>query len=83
MLQDCLGGDLLMADVCVDGKKIGVHYWNRLPEGTVIDLTSDQFQPGEELTDPCEVNRPPGPPKKGAEAYHLLSRRVQALLDGD
>lgn len=38
VIQDCLGGDILRAVV-----RDGSHYWNRLPDGTEIDLTRDQF----------------------------------------
>ncbi len=38
VLQDLFGGQLLQATVQ------GVsHYWNRLPNGTEVDLTRDQF----------------------------------------
>ena len=80
VLQDWLGGTLLVADVCVEGKLIGVHYWNRLPVGTEVDLTQDQFQPGETLSKPREVTRPPGLPRKGVDAYLLLASRVGTVL---
>lgn len=34
----CFGGDLLMGFVGVER-----HYWNRLDDGTELDLTSDQY----------------------------------------
>ncbi|MHB8147170.1 MAG: YunG family protein, partial [Vulcanimicrobiaceae bacterium] len=34
------GGSLLVSDVGRDGN---MHYWNRFPDGTECDLTSDQF----------------------------------------
>lgn len=38
-VQDLLGGDILRAETG------GVsHFWNRLPDGTEIDLTEEQFQ---------------------------------------
>jgi len=46
IVQDRLGGDLLRAVVCGES-----HYWNRLPDGTEIDLTRGQFG----LFDPIEV----------------------------
>jgi len=39
VVQDYLGGDLLRASV---GEV--THYWNRLPDGTILDLTRDQFR---------------------------------------
>lgn len=38
VVQDELGGELLRA--VVDGVS---HYWNRLPDGSELDLTRDQF----------------------------------------
>lgn len=38
LVQDVQGGDLLRSTVR------GVsHYWNRLPDGTILDLTLEQF----------------------------------------
>jgi len=38
LIQDEFGGDLLRG--VVSGES---HYWNRLPDGTVVDLTLEQF----------------------------------------
>ena len=38
LVQDWCGGDLLRAKV--DGES---HYWNRLPDGSEVDITRDQF----------------------------------------
>lgn len=38
VIQDVLGGDILRALV-----GDGSHYWNRLPDGTEVDLTREQF----------------------------------------
>lgn len=40
VVQDYLGGDLLRCKLD-DGDS---HYWNRLPDGTEIDFTEDQFE---------------------------------------
>jgi hypothetical protein len=38
-INDLLGGELLVAEVLrADGSRQGVHWWNRLPDGTEIDL---------------------------------------------
>lgn len=34
VVQDILGGDLIIAEVHVDGVQIGHHYWNKLPDGS-------------------------------------------------
>ncbi len=38
VVQDFFGGTLLRGVVCGQS-----HYWNRLPDGTELDLTRDQF----------------------------------------
>lgn len=80
VVQDLLGGELVVASVLRDGDPIGVHYWNRLPGGLEIDLTRDQLVPEESLADAREVPRPSGLPVHGLEPYLLLSQRVRALL---
>ncbi|MDQ2850195.1 MAG: nucleotidyltransferase domain-containing protein [Actinomycetota bacterium] len=81
VVQDLLGGELLVAQVQVNGSTDGVHYWNRLPGGQEIDLTRTQFSPAETLGDAKRVDRTPGmPPRRGADTYLLLRRRVSELL---
>jgi hypothetical protein len=59
VLQEHLGGDLLLADVVhADGSRQGVHYWNRLPDGSEVDLTREQFVDGEQVREPRVVERP-------------------------
>ena len=45
-----------------DGSRQGVHYWNRLPDGTEIDLTREQFARDELVQEPQTVRRPPDCP---------------------
>jgi ADP-ribose pyrophosphatase YjhB (NUDIX family) len=80
VVQDRLGGELLMADVHeADGSRQGVHYWNRLPDGTEFDLTREQFRRGEVVGTPQEVDRPPDVTRgRLAGYYHLLAHRVAA-----
>jgi hypothetical protein len=80
VVQDLLGGDLLVADVRVGSERLGVHYWNRLEDGEVLDLSSGQFVEGEVVTGAHTVRQPSGVPPKGAEAYLLLRERVERLL---
>src|SRR3954468_204190 len=48
VVQDLLGGELLIADVHrADGTRQGVHYWNRFAGGVEVDLTREQFTQGE------------------------------------
>jgi len=76
VVQDLLGGDLILAEVHVDGIKDGNHYWNRLPDGTEVDLTGDQFLPNEVIVNPQVVHRPPDAPRRFREQYELLRDRV-------
>ncbi|MGZ4449491.1 MAG: YunG family protein [Nocardioides sp.] len=80
VVQDVLGGDLVLAEVHVDGEKVGHHYWNRLPDGTDLDLTGDQFRPEEEVVGGSVVIRPPDAPRYHREQYELLRDRVLAAI---
>ena len=81
VVQDLLGGNLILAEVHVNGVKDGNHYWNRLPDGTEVDLTADQFLPGEVIVNPQVVHRPPDAPRRFREQYELLRNRVLAALE--
>lgn len=83
VVQDLLGGELLVGDVMVGSERLGVHYWNRLEDGEVLDLTGGQFVEDEVVTRARVVHRPPGGPRYGAEAYLLLRERVERLLAAD
>ena len=70
-----------MAEVLrADGSRQGVHWWNRLPDGTEIDLTREQFASDELIQQPRVVQRPSGPPKRAAEQYLTLKHRVLHAL---
>lgn len=43
LVQSMCGGDLVERVVPSPSDSIGQHFWNRLPDGTEIDLTSSQF----------------------------------------
>lgn len=80
-LHELLGGDLLEAEVLFpDGSRQGFHYWNRLPGGIDVDLTAEQFSPDEAIQEPKVVERPPGPPLRGAEQYEIFRTRVRSAL---
>lgn len=80
VVQDLLGGDLLVGDVLVGSERLGVHYWNRLADGEILDLSSTQFVEGEVVAGARVIHRPAEVPAHGAEAYLLLRERVQRLL---
>ena len=82
VVHDRYGGELLVAEVLLpDGSRQGWHYWNRLPDGTEIDLTREQFAAHEAVQEPRVVPRPPGRPRRGAEQYLRLRSRVAHVLD--
>ncbi|BCJ71605.1 hypothetical protein CS0771_11490 [Catellatospora sp. IY07-71] len=81
VVQDVLGGELMLGEVFESGARRGYHYWNRLPDGTEVDLTRDQFRPGETVTGGVGVSRPAGPPNRCRGQYELLRHRVRTGLD--
>lgn len=76
VVQDVLGGDLVLGQVQVDGVWVSHHYWNRLADGTEVDLTAEQFTPDEVVVDGQVVVRPPDAPRRHREQYELLRDRV-------
>lgn len=80
VLHDLLAGDLVLAEVCVGGARVGVHWWNRLGENIEIDLTRDQFRPDETVLEGTVVKRPAGAPGHCREQYETLRERVLQRL---
>lgn len=82
VVQDLLGGELLMAEVRhADGSRQGVHYWNRLHGGLELDLTRSQFLSGEVVGGPRAVERPADTGDgRLAEQYRAMSVRVERRL---
>jgi hypothetical protein len=80
VIQDLLGGDLILGEVYIGQTKVGNHYWNRLPDGSEVDLTADQFHPDEILTSGQVQHRPPDAPRRCREQYEILRHRVLAAL---
>ena len=80
VVQDLLGGDLVLGEVYVAQARVGHHYWNRLPDGRAVDYTADQFHPGETIVGRRTQQRPPGAPRRCRPQYELLSSRVHAAL---
>lgn len=86
VVQDLLGGDILGADVYLDGERIEGHMWNRLTSGIDIDLTREQFKRGETIDEPrigrrtSAIADPSHPRYHRYEAYLVLSERVRSRL---
>lgn len=86
VVQDLLGGDILGADVFLDGERIEGHMWNRLVSGVDVDLTRDQFKRGETVGEPrvgrrtAAIADPAHPRYHRYQAYLVLSERVRKRL---
>lgn len=80
IVNDYLGGKLVLWKVFVDDRHVGFHYSNELPDGTAVDVTADQFWDTEELREPSAFDRPDKPPKNGADRYAVLAGSVEAHL---
>lgn len=86
VVQDLLGGDILGADVFLDGERIEGHMWNRLVSGVDVDLTRDQFKRGETVGEPrvgrrtAAIADPAHPRYHRYQAYLVLSERVRERL---
>lgn len=79
VVHDYLGGDLVCAEVHVEGKRVDYHWWNRLPDGRETDLTREQFAPHEIVMEGTYASRPSAPGRV-ADQYEVLRTRVADLL---
>ncbi|MEU6393642.1 hypothetical protein [Streptomyces sp. NPDC046939] len=79
VINDVLGGDLMVGEVHLDGVQHGFHWWNRLPSGVELDVTREQFMSGQVVTAARVVKRPPGPLRRW-DQYLLLRERVIEYL---
>ncbi|GAA4249726.1 YunG family protein [Dactylosporangium darangshiense] len=80
VVREVLGGDLIHGRVTAGGEPAGHHYWNRLPDGSELDLTRDQFRPGELVVGGVRVHVPEGPPSRLRGQHALLRHRVLTAL---
>jgi hypothetical protein len=53
LVRELFGGDILVANVLRQGRRVERHAWNRLPSGVTIDLTREQFVNGESFGEPA------------------------------
>ncbi|WP_432972408.1 YunG family protein [Dactylosporangium sp. CA-233914] len=80
VVREVLGGDLIRGRVTAGGEPAGDHWWNRLPDGTDLDLTRDQFRPGELVLGAELVCPPEGPPTRCRGQHAILRHRVLTAL---
>jgi hypothetical protein len=80
VIQNLLGGDLMVADVEYEGQVDGVHYWNVMPGGVELDLTRDQFTAAESLVNQRRVTTGRSSSSAGEQPFELLQERVTAAL---
>jgi len=75
VVHDMFGGSLVRAEVHVDGAHVDYHWWNRLPDGSEVDLTRDQFGENEVVIGGTSVARP-SDAGRVREQYARLKARV-------
>lgn len=71
IVQDKLGGELLRTEV--DG--FGSHYYNQLPDGTIVDLTKRQFPADAKMSKPTKKKR------EDVTQYKQVMKRYELLKD--
>lgn len=84
VVHDVLGGVLVRGEVHVGGERVDYHWWNRLPDGSELDLTREQFADHERIIGSTTVARPHDGGRV-AQQYEVLRARVDAhmrSLDG-
>jgi hypothetical protein len=79
VVNDYLGGDVLVCGVIRDGVRIDRHAWNRLPSGLEIDLTRGQFIAGEQYEEPSVLREYIG--ETLPQRYELFAARVRERLN--
>lgn len=79
VVRDLLGGEILLAGVLRDGRRVERHAWNRLPSGLALDLTREQFRAGETFEEPRVGDPLVALRDKGR--YALFAERVRTSLE--
>src|ERR1044071_606171 len=78
LIRELLGGEILIANVLRDGRRVDRHAWNRLPSGLRLDLTREQFVHGERFGEPAAEE--PVLTHRNPERFATLRPRVRARL---
>lgn len=58
LLRETVGGDLKMAQVFRNGELSEHHFWNVLPDGSEMDMTSSQFDGSETFGEATLLDKP-------------------------
>jgi len=82
VVQDLFGGSLMRAVMHEETARRLLeitHFWNRLPDGTEIDLTADQFE-DERVPYPVTGGSPTTTgAKRSNSRYKLLKKRLESI----
>lgn len=78
-VRDYLGGEVRLGWVLRNGEQVDMHCWNELPDGSILDWTTDQFDFEYELSEPLDLQ--PIVDDTGVDRHALLAGRVAAELD--
>jgi len=78
VVRDYLGGEILVAGVVLDGRRVDRHAWNLLDSGLELDLSREQFLAGEQFEAPEILTEFVG--RNLDERYAVLSARVREQL---
>lgn len=81
LVRELLGGEILVANVLREGRRVERHAWNRLASGLMLDLTREQFVKGERFGTPHAEE--PVLTHRNPERYAALRARVRRALELD
>jgi len=81
LIRELLGGDILVANVLRDGRRVDRHAWNELPSGLTLDLTREQFRNDERFGEPRVEE--PVLTHLNPERFATLRARVRSRLGLD
>ena len=81
LVRELLGGEILVANVLRDGRRVERHAWNRLDSGLTVDLTREQFTNGETFGEPAAEE--PLLTHRNPERFETLRARVRSRLELD
>ncbi|MEK6969643.1 MAG: hypothetical protein AABW48_04400 [Nanoarchaeota archaeon] len=79
IVNDYFGGEILFSQVIGNPKY--THYWNKLPNGTKVDFTKDQFPKNLKFTLPKIISRKQALNNtRIKKTYPILKKRVMKFI---